>query len=236
MKFTALSAAFALISCAYAQDNDPAQNGTTNPWNHPYLVSIFDGKTLTGWTPSDDGMYAVKDDSIWSTGKARGWIYYNKPVDTFRWIFTLRQIAATKGTHPPCVLYWGDPASKDALAGLQFEPPQAGVWDYRKGKNKYPVNKVINKPKNADRKVWNQCEVIANATTGLASMACCAVVAGATKPCIAQEIVQINEPTAARLGVIALQAHNAGLQDEYKDIYLEYPVVHKPGKFITTGP
>lgn len=210
----------------------PRQNVTSNPWNVPSLLSIFDGESLTGWTPSEDGEYGVKEGSIWSTGKARGWIYYNTPVDTFRWIFSVKEIAATGATHQPCVPYWGDPSSKDALAGLQFEPPQSGTWDYRPGKNKYPNYKVTNKPANPDRNVWNQCEVIANATTGDASMACCQL--GNEKSCKTQEIVQIIEPDAGRKGVFALQTHNSGLQDLYKDIWLEYPVVYKPGKFITT--
>src|SRR5690349_9385796 len=47
-----------------------------NPYGDPNLVSIFDGKTLTGWKSSKTGLWTVKNGAIHGNGTARGWIYY----------------------------------------------------------------------------------------------------------------------------------------------------------------
>jgi hypothetical protein len=35
------------------------------------------------------------------------------------------------------------------------------------------------------------------------------------------------------VGPLALQVHNSGTQDEYRGLYVESPVVTKPGEFLT---
>ncbi len=204
-----------------------------NPYGDPNLVSIFDGKTLAGWTQSKAGLWSVKGGAIHGNGTARGWIYYNKQqVGTFRWIFTLRQVS---GNHAPTVLIWGTLVPlKDALSAIQFQPPNGGHWDYRPGHNNgggkffttVPHTKISNKN-------WAQCEIIANAKTGVARMACCPLPAGAAK-CKAVEVLRFKDPKAGRVGPIAIQVHNKGIHDEYKNLYLESPVVMSPDKFITT--
>ena len=40
--------------------------------------------------------------------------------------------------------------------------------------------------------------------------------------------------STSQVGPIAIQVHNGGIHDEYKNLYLETPVVDAPDKFITT--
>jgi hypothetical protein len=203
-----------------------------NPYGDPNLVSIFDGKTLTGWTSSKAGLCTVKDSAIYGNGTARGWIYYKQQAGTFRWIFTLRQVS---GNHAPTVLIWGTLVPlKDALSAIQFQPPNGGHWDYRPGHNNGGgklFTQIAHTKINA--KNWAQCELIANAKTGVARMACCPLPAG--KPtCKAVEVLRFKDPKAGRTGPIAIQVHNKGIHDEYKNLFLETPVVKSPDKFITT--
>jgi hypothetical protein len=198
----------------------------------PVFVSMFDGKTLDGWTQSNAGGYSVKDGTIHTNGTARGWAYYNKAqYGSFRWIFNVRQV---KADHKPTVLIWGTTTPiKDALSAIQFQPPNGGHWDYRPGHNDgggklfttYPHPKW-------DTKKWAQCEILADQSTGIARMACCPLPDGATT-CKATEVLKFTDKTAARVGPLAIQVHNKGIQDEYKNLKVESPVAD-PTKFVTT--
>jgi hypothetical protein len=209
-----------------------APQAPPNPYGDPNLVSIFDGKTLTGWKSSKAGLWTVKDKAIFGNGTARGWIYYKQQAGTFRWIFTVRQVS---GNHAPTVLIWGTLVPlKDALSAIQFQPPNGGHWDYRPGHNngggKFFTTIAHTK---ISSKNWAQCELIANAKTGVARMACCPLPAGKAT-CKAVEVLRFKDPKAGRVGPIAIQVHNKGIHDEYKNLYLETPVVQSPDKFITT--
>ncbi len=204
-----------------------------NPYGDPHLVSMFNGITLDGWTGHKAGGWVVQNGAIHGTGTAgRGWIYYNKQqVGSFRWIFNVRQVT---GNHAPTVLIWGttDPI-RDALSAIQFQPPNGGHWDYRPGHNngggglfkQLPHDKI-------DIHNWAQCEIVGNQQTGVARMACCPLAPGA-KTCKAVEVLQFKDATAGRVGPLAIQIHNSGIQDEYKSLYVESPVVMKPDDFIT---
>ena len=204
-----------------------------NPYGDPHLVKMFNGTSLDGWTQAKPGQFVVQDGTIHSTGSARGWIYYKTQVGSFRWIFNVKQV---KGNHAPTVLIWGttDPI-RDALSAIQFQPPNGGHWDYRPGHNNgggslfksFPHDKI-------DNKQWAQCELIGNQNTGIARMACCPLKPGATT-CKGVEVLQFTDKTAARVGPLAIQIHNSGINDEYKSLYVESPVVMKPDQFITTG-
>jgi len=208
----------------------PAGGG---PFGDPNLVSMFNGTNLDGWTPHAAGAWTVTGGAIHGNGTSRGWIYYNQQVGTFRWIFDVRQVS---GNHAPTVLIWGTTNPiRDALSGIQFQPPNGGHWDYRPGKNngggslfkQLPHDKI-------DVHQWAQCELIANQSTGIARMACCPLAPGATT-CKATEVLDFKDPTAGRVGPLAIQVHNSGIHDEYKSLYVESPMVMKPDQFITTG-
>ncbi len=219
----------ATVASAATTEAKPA-----NPYGDTHLVSIFDGKTLTGWTQSKAGLWTVntKDAAIFGNGTARGWIYYKQQAGTFRWIFTVRQVS---GNHAPTVLIWGTTVPlRDALSAIQFQPPNGGHWDYRPGKNN-GGGKLFTQVAHTKIPVknWAQCELIANAKTGVARMACCPLPTGAAT-CKAVEVLRFKDPTAGRVGPIAIQVHNKGIHDEYKNLYLETPVVQSPDAFITT--
>jgi hypothetical protein len=210
-----------------------ATTATTNPYGDANLVSMFDGKTLTGWVSSDAKGWVVKNGTMHSTGDARGYIYYKQQVGTFRWIFDVHQAADTGLAHEPAILFWGTTNPiRDALSALQFQPPSDYHWDYRPGHNNAGTGFKSIKNLHIPVANWAQCEVIGNETTGTASMACCPLAAGKAT-CKAVEVVTFTDKTAGRVGPLALQVHNKGIQDEYKSLYIESPVKTDPGKFIT---
>jgi len=210
---------------------------STSPFGDSNLVSMFDGKTLSGWTTADSKGWVVKNSAIHSTGDARGWIYYNKKqAGSFRWIFDVRQYSLVGTAHMPTVLIWGtiNPI-RDALSAIQFQPPSPYGWDYRPGENN-DGNGKFHEVTNLHLTItnWSQCEIVADQTTGVAKMACCPLATGATTCTGAKETVIFTDKTAGRVGPIAIQVHNAGIQDEFKGLYLETPVTYKPGLFITS--
>jgi hypothetical protein len=225
----ALLTAVAAAPLAYAT---PPQRPAAAPAAAPVGVPMFDGTTLAGWTASKAGEWVVRDGALHSTGKGRGWIRYDKTeVGSFRWLFQVRQV---KGNHAPTVLIWGTTTPlRDALGAIQFQPPNGGHWDYRPGKNnsgkglftKYPHPKW-------DNKKWSQCEILGNHLTGIARMACCPLTAEAPT-CKATEVLSFKDKTAGRVGPLAIQIHNKGIEDEYRGLYLESPVA-EPDKLITT--
>ncbi len=226
---------FMLSSFAYVLPAHAAVQATTNPYGDANLVSMFDGKTLNGWTSSNSKGWVIKNNALHSTGNARGWLYYNKQqVGTFRWIFNVRQQALVGAKHDPTVLIWGTTNPiRDALSAIQFQPPNSYHWDYRPGHNNAGNNlfTVINH-RRLDVTQWAQCELIGTQATGVARLACCPLTGTATT-CKGVEVLDFKDVTAGRVGPLALQVHNAGIQDEYKSLYVESPVKTKPGQFIT---
>ncbi len=208
--------------------------GPGNPYNDPNLVSMFNGTDLNGWTQSRTDGWVVQNGTIHGTGAGRGWIYYNvQQVGTFRWIFNVRQVS---GDHKPTVLIWGTTEPiRDALSAIQFQPPNGGHWDYRPGHNNGGGDLFTSYPHPAwDIHNWSQCEIIGNHTTGIARMACCPL-SGSMITCRATEVLKFADVTAGRIGPLAIQIHNSGIHDEYKNLYVESPVVTNPGNFITTS-
>jgi hypothetical protein len=157
---------------------------------------------------------------IHGTGTAgRGFLYTDQSYSSFRWIFSLRHVT---GGHAPCVLVWGVSVMLDALGAIQFQPPNGGSWDYRPGKNNGGAAYFTKLPHPAlDATMWNQCELLANASNGTARMACCTIPMGATH-CKGVEVLDFKDATwTNKSSPIALQVHNAGLIDEYRDLYIE---------------
>jgi hypothetical protein len=184
-------------------------------------VSLFDGKTLDGWIQSPADAWTVKDGSIASKGIGRGVIYTKDDYGSFRLIFTMRHVSGNPD-HQAAVLFFCTcpaPGQKelDALGGIQFQVPPGYPWDYRPGHNtdKEPMFKRLPHPK-FDPHEWSRVEILVNAKTGTARLAVAQPVGSK-----AVEILDFNDPTAGKTGPIALQMHNKGLLDEYKDITVE---------------
>lgn len=183
----------------------------------------------TDLTRSLDTSWIVKDGAMASTGAGRGVIYSKNDYTNYRIIFDVRQVS---GNHQPCVLlFCTRPAEGekglDALGGIQFQVPNGGHWDYRPGFNnggsgfKNPVKTRFNNHE------WSQVEILVNAKNGTARMAVAQPVG--TKGI---ENLDYNNPDAGKTGPFALQMHNAGLFDEYKDLRIE--IDRKEDKLITT--
>ena len=222
-----IGAAVATASAASA--GTVAAPKAPNPYGDPNLVSIFDGKTLNSWTQSKAGLWSVANGAIHGNGTARGWIYYKQQAGSFRWIFWVRQVS---GNHAPTVLIWGTTTPiRDALSAIQFQPPNGGHWDYRPGHNNGggKLFKQSPHPK-ISTKQWAQCELIANMATGVAQMACCPL-KGTAVTCKATLVLTFTDKTAGRVGPLAIQVHNKGITDEYRQLWYE-PVANP--KFITT--
>jgi hypothetical protein len=170
-------------------------------------------KSRPGWV--------VKDGVMASTGTGRGVIYTAQDYRRFRLSFTMRHVSGNPDHHA-CVLVFctrPQPGEKplDALAGIQFQVPNGGHWDYRPGKNNNggeaftSINKVA-----FDVHQWSRVEIVADAATGTARMSV-AQPPGAK----AVEVLAFRDPAAGRAGPIAWQMHNAGLFDEFKDVSIE---------------
>jgi hypothetical protein len=184
--------------------------------NRMLLVDAFPGDispVTPGWT--------VKDGLIASTGSGRGVIYTTHDYGCFRWMFTIRHVSG-KPDHQACVLiFCTRPAPNeiplDALGGIQFQVPLGGHWDYRPGHNNAGNGEFTRVTKvSFDPHQWSRIEIVADASKGVARMAVAQPVGSK-----AVEILQFNDRTAGKIGPIALQMHNQGLFDEYKDLTVD---------------
>jgi len=176
--------------------------------------------------------WVVKDGAIASTGAGRGTLYTTDNYGHFRLTFQMRHLSG-KPDHQACVLIFctrPDDGKKplDALGGIQFQVPNGGHWDYRPGHNNSGKGEFTN-PANTkfDVHEWSQVEIVADAKTGTARMAV-AQPPGSK----AVEVLDFHVPDAGKAGPIALQMHNGGLFDEYKDITIE--IDPKTDELITT--
>jgi hypothetical protein len=167
----------------------------------------------TGWT--------VKDGAMASTGSGRGVIYTANDYGRFRLMFTMRHVSGDPD-HQACVLIFcsrPQPGEKplDALGGIQFQVPNGGHWDYRPGMNNAggPEFATVTKG-HFDIHSWSRVEIVADAARGTARMA---VAQPPGERAI--EVLDFQDPAAGKAGPIALQMHNAGLFDEYKDVTIE---------------
>jgi hypothetical protein len=179
----------------------------------PGLHKIFDGTSLEGWVQYPEGNCVVKDGTLAASGVGRGWCATKEDYKHYRLLFSLKP--GGTGGHAPTVLIFNTRAPEgqkglDALGGIQFQPPNGGHWDYRPGKNSAGAG--FSKVGGAGPAVngWHLCEIIANAATGEAKMACGG-----------KDVLHYKEPTAGKVGPWAIQTHNKGITDAYKDIQVE---------------
>ena len=169
--------------------------------------------SATGWT--------VKDGAMASTGAGRGVIYTAKDYGRYRLTFTMRHVSGNPD-HQACVLIFcsrPQPGEKplDALAGIQFQPPNGGHWDYRPGMNGNGGPEFTSVTKSRfDVHAWSRVEILADAAKGTARMAVAQPLGSK-----AVEVLDFKDAAAGKVGPIAWQMHNAGLFDEYKDVMIE---------------
>lgn len=168
--------------------------------------------------------WIARDGLMASTGAGRGSIYTTADYTRYRLVFQVRQSA---GNHVPGILIFGTrpppgddlaaaQAGVDALGGIQLQVPNGGHWDYRPGINQ--AGNGFTRPHRIrfNLQAWAQVEVLVDANKGAARMAV------AQPPGHAGiELLRFNDPSAGRPGPIALQMHNAGLFDEFRDLRVE---------------
>ena len=200
----------------------------------PNCKAIFDGTSLSGWIQVPAASWSIVAGAMHSLGPARGFIYTTNTYGDFRFIFTSR-LVTDPANHLPCVLFWGDSPTKDALTAIQIQPPNGYMWDYRttsptanQSPDRYETR--FSHPAMVDTQ-WSQCEMLANRAAGTMRFACCQLTG--TAPCKAAEVVDFKDPTAGLVAPLALQVHNAGMIEEFKDLYVESPVAD-PTTLLTT--
>lgn len=171
---------------------------------------LFDGKTLEGWETRDTSNWIAKDGVLASQGKVAP-IWTKADLGDYRLFFKVRQVM---GNHKPDVIFFGrrpgpDGGQSGALSGAQFQPPNGGSWNYGAGG-------TFNRPENPmwSEKKWHHCEVLVR-EAGSFRAACCPMEPEA--PC---KLVLTWRGTG-RKHPFAIQMHNPGLFDEYKDIMIE---------------
>jgi hypothetical protein len=191
----------------------------------PGVTPIFDGKTLDGWKQIPPDSWVAKNGVLASLGAARGVIYTAKEYDRYRVIFDVRHVYG-KPDHRAGVLVFCDAAAatpaegekqSTTLDGVQFQVPNGGHWDYRKGRNnsgKEFFTRVQN-PR-FDEKQWSRVEILVDPKSGTARMAVAQPPGNK-----AVEVLNFKDPTAGRSGPFALQMHNKGLFDEFANIAIE---------------
>jgi hypothetical protein len=179
---------------------------------------------VTGWV--------VKDGAMASTGVGRGVMYTAKDYGRYRLIFTVRHLSG-KPDHYACVLLFctrPQPGEMplDALNGIQFGIPNGNHWDYRNGGSSLgtPYFTTVAKSQLVESE-WSRIELLVDAAKGTARMAVAQPLGSK-----AIETLDFKDPTGGKVGPIALQMHNAGLFDEYKDMSIE--IDPKEDVLITT--
>jgi hypothetical protein len=184
--------------------------------NRMLLVDAFPAElaaVMAGWT--------VKGGAMASTGAGRGVIFTARDYSRFRLMFTMRHVSGNPD-HQACALIFctrpsPDAVPLDALGGIQFQVPKGGHWDYRPGHNNAGGDEFTTVIKPAfDPHEWSRVEIVADASTGTARMAVAQPIGSK-----AVEVLDFHDPSAGKVGPIALQMHNAGLFDEYKEVVIE---------------
>jgi hypothetical protein len=184
-------------------------------------------------TKSAPVAWVVKNGAIASTGIGRSVMFTAKDYSRYRLMLTMRHLSGNPD-HYACILLFctrplADEKPMDALGGIQFGLPNGNHWDYRGGGSNLgdafftTVTKVQNDPRS-----WSQIELLVDAAKGTVRMAV-AQPPGSN----AVEVLDFKDAAGGKVGPIALQMHNPGLFDEYKDLSIELD----PGedRLITVG-
>jgi hypothetical protein len=185
--------------------------------NRMLLEDAYPSEIAKGRGPG----WVVKDGVMASTGTGRGVIYTTQDYRRFKLSFTMRHVSGNPD-HQACVLIFctrPDPGERplDALAGIQFQVPNGGHWDYRPGVNNNGGAAFTSLAKVAfDAHSWSRVEITADADTGTARMSVAQPVGSSPV-----EVLAFHDPAAGKVGPVAWQMHNAGLFDEFKDVSIQ---------------
>jgi hypothetical protein len=188
---------------------DPTPTGMA-PFGCTNCKPLFDGKSLEGFETRDPNNWIAKDGVLASQGTTAP-IWTKADLGDYRIFFKVRQV---KGNHKPDTIFFGKrpgpgAGTSGALGGAQFQPPNGGSWDYGAGGTfTRDMNPMWDEHK------WHSCEVLVK-EAGSFRAACCPM-----EPVAPCKLVLTWKGTG-RKHPWAIQMHNGGLFDEYKDIYIE---------------
>jgi hypothetical protein len=199
---------------------NPAPTTPPLPGDPPYgctnCTRLFNGVDLENWE-TNPGAWVVKDGVLASTGKSPGELYTKEDLGDYRIFFQVRHVGVMPGNkdHQPCTTMFGRrPASPSAarsgINGAQFQPPSGYSWNYGAGGTFMRLNRP-----SFDEKQWHQCEVLVK-EAGSFRAACCPVGETACKT-----VDVLSWKGTGRKHPFNIQVHNAGLLDEYKEIWIE---------------
>jgi len=185
------------------------------------MKPLFDRKGLDGWEQVPPESWTVKNGILASLGAGRGVIYTKESYGRYRVIFDVRHHTGKPDHRAGVLVFCTAPAEGekplDALSGIQFQVPNGGHWDYRKGRNNAgkDVFTRVKDPK-FDEHQWSRVEILVDPATGTARMAVAQPVGSD-----AVEVLNFKDPAAGRKGPFALQMHNKGLFDEFANVAIE---------------
>jgi hypothetical protein len=194
------------------------EGGAAPAANAPYgcttCKSIFNGTTLDGWETRGAGAWVARNGVLASTGKDND-IWTRDDYGNVRIFFQVRQ---ESGNHKPGTILFGTrpaagAAPRRGLGGAQFQPPNGASWNYGAGGT---FMRLTNP--NFDVKKWHQCEVLVK-EAGSFRAACCPVTSDGPVPCKGIEVLRWTGK--GKKFPFAIQMHNAGLFDEYRNIFVE---------------
>jgi hypothetical protein len=113
--------------------------------------------------------WVVRDGVMASTGAGRGVIYTAKDYGRFRLTLTMRHVSGSPD-HQACVLIFcsrpmsrekSDEKPLDALGGIQFQVPNGGHWDYRRGMHNHGGQEFTSVTKTRfDVHAWSRVEIL----------------------------------------------------------------------------
>ena len=165
-----------------------------------------------GWT--------VKEGAMASTGSGRGVIYTAQDFQRFRLTFTMRHVSGSPD-HQACVLIFcarrpGMSFLSTRLGAFSFKYREVELglpaWaQYCRGRRIHDCNQGCLRSSRVER--GGDC---GGSSAGIARMAVAQPVGSK-----ATEVLDFRDPSAGRIGPIALQMHNAGLFDEYKNLTID---------------
>jgi hypothetical protein len=196
-----------LLACAHHPTPAPPAPSAP-PVATSAMVSLFDGRTLTGWD-GDPVIWSVRDGAIDGVAEHGGRLLYTKgDYTSFRLILQSR--LASEHEHLG-VCFWGD-RTPDFNYGqcVLVIPPSGGMWDYHPGK-KGPPRESLPHPR-FDPAAWHTTEILADFRAGTIRMAVNGV-----------EVTRYKDIDPARLhrGPIGLQIHANASEVQYKDLRIE---------------
>ena len=199
---------------------NPAPTTPPLPGDPPYgctkCTRLFNGVDLENWE-TNPGAWVVKDGVLASTGKSPGELYTKEDLGDYRIFFQVRHVGVMPGARitslaPRCSD--GGPATPRREVRDQWSAVSAAqrlLLELRRraGRSCASAARIF------DDKQWHQCEVLVK-EAGSFRAACCPVGDTACKT-----VDVLSWKGTGRKHPFNIQVHNAGLLDEYKEIWIE---------------